>query len=107
MNRVLIVGAGATYGASTAKSAPKPPMLNDFPTILDADWLSLNTSKDGPLMGKTYRALLARTGLHDDVERFLTILFLVEKLSFHVEPDAVFMNQQQLQRALADEPLLR
>ena len=79
---VYILGAGATYGASTINPSFKPPLLTDFKNLFNYG----NMDE----VRIAYTDLISCTGTGDDIERFFTILFAVEHIARRVEPNIVF-----------------
>lgn len=78
MDNLIILGAGATYGASTVKENLKPPLLKDLPEILEYPFLTLNQSSDGKDFSKRFNDLVRLTGTRDNIELFFTIIFRLE-----------------------------
>lgn len=107
MNKVIILGAGATFGAHPINSYLKPPLLKDLPNILHYDFLSLNRSKDGPLFNKGSNELVDLTNTRNDIEKFFTVLFLLEMLSADINPSYVFMHDDEIKDLLSNHQKLK
>ncbi len=82
MRKIIIIGAGATYGASTINPSFKPPLLKDFYTLFN--YGNLDNVRIA------YTELIQRTETTTDIEKFYTLLCAVEHIARVVEPEVVF-----------------
>lgn len=100
MSKTVILGAGATYGASTINQDIKPPLLKDLPRIAASSLVSLNHSKDGPKFANGFLDLLKLTQTDDDIETYLTVLHILGLISRQINTKFVFMNDHEIQTLL-------
>jgi hypothetical protein len=70
------------------------------------DFIRLNQSVDGPLFVRVFRELLQLTDTYDNVERFFSIMFVLEILSEQLNPSNVLLDDDQIRNALVDDSLL-
>ena len=75
MNRIIIIGAGATKGSYVAEEVhkpnsniPLPPLVGDFSNVFNHDFISLNQTQDGSKVGKIFNELLDLTETKKQVE---------------------------------------
>ena len=87
LKSVVILGAGAKLGAASADSVVRPPLLQDLPGILDSNFLQLNQSADGPILKETLKKLLEITQTREDIERFFTLMQVIEDISLAYSPE--------------------
>lgn len=79
----------------------KPPLLKDLNKILDYKYLSINKSKDGPLIAKTFKDLLKITSKEGDVEEFFTLfLQTLELIRCNYNPHHVFFTKSQIDQLI-------
>lgn len=102
VNRVFVIGAGATKGASTVNPSLKPPILNDLYKIFDYSFLSLNHTVDGPKIGVTFRNLLSLTNTKDDLENFFTLLQIIEDIRVRFSPGNLQLTKAQMDEMYND-----
>ena len=100
MKTTIILGAGATRGASTVNPQVVPPLLGDLPGIVSSKLLSLNQSPDGPEFAKGFNDLLDLTETRNDVETYLTVLHILGLISREINPDLVFINDNEIKEVL-------
>lgn len=105
MKKMVILGAGATRGASTARKELPPPLLKNLPDIVSERFLSLNNSRDGPRFAIGFNELLDLTGTRTDVEQYLTILHIIGLVSQSINPKLVFMNDNEIGALLDSQRL--
>jgi hypothetical protein len=105
MKKTVILGAGATYGASIVNQYVKPPLLNDLPKIAESTLVSLNRSKDGPNFAKGFIELLKLTKLEKDIETYLTVLHIIGLISRQINQKFVFMQDNEIRDLLKSDVL--
>lgn len=102
MNKVIILGAGATFGAASTNGSLQPPLLPDLYKILDADFISLNQSVDGPILRDTFRILLEITHTKEDIERFFTLLQVIEDIRLGYNPNDLRLDPLKMKELYND-----
>ncbi len=96
MNKTVILGAGATYGASIINNKLKPPLLKDLPDIISSKLISLNNSKDGPSLANGFNDLILLTKTKDNIEIYFTVLHILGILSRKINPKIVFISNEEI-----------
>jgi len=94
----IILGAGATRGAYSANHNILPPLLADLKTIPSCSCVSLNDTKDGPLFAEGFEKLIEACGLENNIEEFLSIIFVLEIIAERKNPGFVFLNREQIEQ---------
>lgn len=105
MKRMIILGAGATYGASTCNPFIKPPLLKDLPEIVESEVITLNRSKDGPEFGRTFKELLRLTNTDNNVEIFFTVIHILGLISKQIDPTIIFIKQDEIDKLIKGNTL--
>jgi|GEM_PF-6954895 len=100
MKKTIILGAGATYGASVINTNIKPPLLKDLPKIAKSSFISLNNSKDGPALAQGFNELLIKTNTKDDIEVYFTVLHILGMISRNINPAIVFISSDEIDKLL-------
>jgi hypothetical protein len=102
MKKVAILGAGATFGAASANSVVRPPLLPDLHTILDASFMGINQSADGPILKNTFNKLLELTQTRDDIERFFTLMQVIEEIRSDYSPNDLHLDLSKMKMIYGD-----
>ena len=102
MMTTVILGAGATRGASRVSFSRLPPLLKDLPTVISNYLFALNRPADEPNAAKIFNDLIDLTQSRDNIEVYCTVLHLLGRMSAMINPRHVFLNDEEIKRVLED-----
>lgn len=103
--KIVILGAGATFGSSVANKTNKPPLLKDLPNIISSSHITQNKNSFGQDFVKSFQKIVELTGTSDDFETYLTVLYILGMISIKINPKSLFMNEQEIDVILKNSML--
>jgi len=80
----------------------RPPLLQDLHTILDASFISLNQSIDGPILKETFKILLEITQTREDIGRFFTLMQVIEEIRSDYSPNDLRFDLSKMKEIYND-----
>ncbi len=98
MSKLIILGAGASYGCSCANSM-KIPLLKDLHKVVP-NTHNHYQERDEQLI-KDFNELYVYSGVDNDFEMYCTALFYIEKARVKIEPKYVFFQEETLKMILS------